>query len=200
MNAVAKESGLRVDFTVFSSFGDILPALVAKRIDIDATSTTVTPERKAMGVEFSDIYAIWTEALVVARSDQTAYRSVDELRGQAVAAGVGTIYLDGIKAKGIFKETKALPTIDDAVAAINKGEIKGYLTNAAQISYLQKQGQYADVRVVASYVPVYMSAGGIAVRRGETDLLNKINAALAKLKADGTLKTLGGKWGIAPPT
>jgi len=30
--------------------------------------------------------------------------------------------------------------------------------------------------------------------------LNKINTSLGKLKANGTLKTLGDKWGIVPPT
>ena len=117
-----------------------------------------------------------------------------------MAAGVGTIYLDGLKAKGIFKDVKAFPTVDDAVKAIKSGEVKGYLTNAAQMTYLQKQGQYQDVLVVGGYIPVYPSSGGIAVRRGETDLLNRINTSLGKLKANGTLKTLGDKWGIVPPT
>jgi polar amino acid transport system substrate-binding protein len=200
MNAIARDAGFQVQFTAFASFGQILPALVSKQVDIDATSTAITPEQKAMGVDFSDVYAIWTECLVVARNDSTQYKSLDDLKGQVMAAGIGTIYLDGLKAKGTFKDVKALPTVDAAVNAIKSGEVKAYLTNAAQMTYLQKQGQYQDVLVVGSYVPVYRSSGGIAVRRGDTDLLNKINASLGKLKANGTLKTLADKWGIVPPT
>ena len=200
MNAIAGDAGFQVQLTALASFGQILPALVSKQVDIAASSITITPERKAMGVDFSDVYAIWTECLVVARNDSTQYKSLDDLKGQITAAGVGTTYLDDLKARAIFKDVKAFPTLDGAVNAVKSGEVKGYLTNAAQMTYLQKHGQYQDVLVVRSYVPVHHSQGGIAVRRGETDLLNKINTSLGKLKANGTLKTLGDKWGIVPPT
>ncbi|HEY7297472.1 MAG TPA: ABC transporter substrate-binding protein [Xanthobacteraceae bacterium] len=200
MNGISRDAGFQVQFTGFASFGQILPALVSKQIDIDASSTTITPERKAMGADFSDVYAIWTECLVVARNDSTQYKSLDDLKGQVMGAGVGTIYLDDLKAKGGFKDVKAFATLEAATNALKSGEIKAYLTNAAQMTYLQRQGQYQDVLVVRSYVPVYHSSGGIAVRRGETELLNKINASLRKLKANGTVKTLADKWGIVPPT
>lgn len=199
MNAVAKEGGLQVQFIAFASFGEILPALLSKQIDIDASPTTITPERKAMGAEFSEVYAMWTEGLVVAKNDPKPYKSVDELRGEAVAAAVGTIYLDGLKAKSIFKEVRSFSTTDDAVQLLNKGEVKAFLTNAATMPFLQKQGQYPDVKMVSSYTPIYNSAGAIAVRKGETELLAKINTALAKLKADGTINMIATRWGVVPP-
>lgn len=199
MNAVAKESGLQIQFVAFASFGEILPALLAKQIDIDASSTTITPERKAMGVEFSDVYAMWTESLIVAKSDPIPYKSIDELRGEAVAAGVGTIYLDGFKAKSIFKEVRSFSATGDGVQLINKGEVKAFLTTAATMIFLQKQGQYPDVKMVSSYTPIYNSAGAIAVRNGETELLAKINTALAKLKANGTINVIATKWGVVAP-
>jgi hypothetical protein len=61
------------------------------------------------------------ECLVVAKADPTPYQSVDELKGQVVAASVGTIYLHGLKAKSIFKEAKSFSTVDAALEALNKG-------------------------------------------------------------------------------
>ncbi|MNI96492.1 putative ABC transporter arginine-binding protein 2 precursor [compost metagenome] len=43
--------------------------------------------------------------------------------------------------------------------------------------------------------PTYFGTGlGVAVRQNNTELLTKLNDALAKVKADGTYKTLYSKW------
>ena len=97
----------------FSSFGDVLSALLAKQIDISATATAITPEHRAMGIDFSSPYAVWTECLVVRGSDARQYKSAEEFAGEIVAAPNGTIYLAGLKAKTGFKEVKGYATLDD---------------------------------------------------------------------------------------
>jgi polar amino acid transport system substrate-binding protein len=199
MTAIAKDSGLQIQIVPFASFGDVLPALLAKQIDISATATTITPERRAMGVDFSLPYAIWTDCLVVLKSDTKPYKSMDEFKGEVVSAGNGTNYLDGLRAKTGFKEVKAYPSTVEALQAMSKGEVKAYITNTVQMAYFQKGGQYLDYRVVETYVPTYPSIGGIAVRKGETELLNKINAGLTKMKGDGSLKAIAAKWNMLLP-
>ena len=199
MTAIAKDQGMQIQFVVMPVFGEMLPALVAKQIDINATSTTITPERRAMGVEFSEPYARWTEGLIVAKADQTPYKLVDELKGEVVAASVGTIYLAGLKSKTGFKEVRTIANAAQAVLAIGKNEIRGYLTASPLLAHMHKAGQLDDVRLVDTYVPAYPSIGGIAVRKEDTELLGKINAGLAKLKADGTLKAIADKWAILLP-
>ena len=63
----------------------------------------------------------------------------------------------------------------------------------------QKKGQYLDVRVVETDVPAYRSIGGIGVRKGETELLGKINAGLMKMKNDGSLLVIAPKWSLLVP-
>ena len=41
-----------------------------------------------------------------------------------------------------------------------------------------------------------MGSVGIGVRKGDTELLAKINASLAKLKANGTVEKILDKWGL----
>ncbi len=42
-----------------------------------------------------------------------------------------------------------------------------------------------------------MGTVAIGVRKGDAELLKKINTSLAKLKANGTLEKILGKWGLA---
>ena len=52
------------------------------------------------------------------------------------------------------------------------------------------------MRLVDSYKPATVGSVGIGVRKGEAALLGKINASLAKLKANGTIEKILDKWGL----
>lgn len=199
MNAIAKDQGLTLEFEVMPAFASLLPALVAKQIDIGAASTAITQERRAMGIEFSRPYSRNTEAMLVAAADAGAYRSVDDLKGEVVGVAAGSIYLAGLKTKTGFKEVRPFTDTAEAVLAVAKGEIKGFLTARPLVVHLQSQGQLQGVRIVETYQPEYPSIGGIAVRKEDTDLLAKIDAGLAKMLADGSLKTIANRWAMTLP-
>ena len=52
------------------------------------------------------------------------------------------------------------------------------------------------MRIVESYKPATVGSVGIGVRKGDQELLNKINTSLAKLKANGTVSKILDKWGL----
>jgi polar amino acid transport system substrate-binding protein len=56
---------------------------------------------------------------------------------------------------------------------------------------------FGSLRMVKSYKPAVTGSVGIATRKDDTELLNKINAALKKLKSDGTIDGILKKWGLA---
>ena len=51
------------------------------------------------------------------------------------------------------------------------------------------------MRLVDAYKPVTVGTVAIGVRKSDTELLAKINASLAKLKANGTIGKILEKWG-----
>ena len=53
-----------------------------------------------------------------------------------------------------------------------------------------------EARIVESYKPTMIGSVGIGVRKGDTELLAKINASLTKLKANGTVEKILDKWGL----
>lgn len=116
-----------------------------------------------------------------------------------MAAATGTLYLNGLKQNTGLREAREVANTAAGVAALLAGEVKGYMTNAAQMLYYFSVGQYPDVKLVEDWEPTFHSVGGIAVRKDDTELLGKINAGLANLTADGTLARLAAKWSVLPP-
>lgn len=202
MNAIAADAGLQIEFRHFDTFGDVLPALIAGQIDIAATSLSITAPRIEMGVAFTAVYGRWTEALIVAATDQTPYRSIDDLQGKIIAAGAGTTYIAGLQARpaGYFGEVRVLAN-DAGIDAVRTGAVDAYITNAALVAFEQARGNWTDVRVVGTdtYQPTFRAAGGIAVRHDDVELLGLIQRSLAKLIANGTVAGLTQQWGLNPP-
>ena len=64
------------------------------------------------------------------------------------------------------------------------------------LAYNLKQGGFSEARIVEGYKPTTIGSVGIGVRKGDTELLAKINTSLAKLKANGTVAKILDKWGL----
>jgi polar amino acid transport system substrate-binding protein len=104
---------------------------------------------------------------------------------------------------GGFSELKVYDTVKDAWAAVASGQVKAAVTAGGDTIFAAKQGDLPNLRIVSSYQsPSPIPRVGIAVRKGNSELLGKINRSLAKLEADGTVKAIFVKYGVddwAPP-
>jgi ABC-type amino acid transport substrate-binding protein len=210
MKAIAADAGFDVEFTVFTTFGELLPAVLNGTVDIGASSTTLTTQRIDSGLAYTGIYARHGDVMAVPTSDTGSYTSWDDFAGQSVGGSGGTIYLDYLNklqaAQGLFKEvvdtTAAFPGMSNADAgaeALRTGRVKATMGANFVWSYQRLLGKAADIRVVESYVPVLPSATGLVVRRDDVELLGLIQRSLSKLIADGTVAKIADDWGIIPP-
>lgn len=96
----------------------------------------------------------------------------------------------------MFAEVKAYDTIPDILRDVNTGRLKAGFADYPILAYNLKQGSFPDARIVESYKPTVIGSVGIGVRKGDTELLSKINASLKKLKAIGTVDKILAKWGL----
>jgi ABC-type amino acid transport substrate-binding protein len=202
MNAIAADAGFEIEF-VLMSFGDMIPALVAGEIDINAASTTITPERAALGIAFSDVYLRFADAIEVAATDNTPYTSIRDFAGLTVCGGNGTIYTDYMNnlqaTEGLFLQVLVLGS-SAAREALASGTCAAYMgTDNSYPSAVRRGGDLSAVRQVETYQPVMFSDAGISVREADTGLLATINGSLARLVADGTVAALAAEWNVLPP-
>jgi polar amino acid transport system substrate-binding protein len=201
-DAIAKDADLRVEYQVMT-FADLIPALAGGKIDVIATEMAITPAR-AQQVEFSNpVYNAPKEAVVVPASDTTAYRNLADLKNLPVGVQRGTIQLALLQQTGEFSQLKVYDTLEDVWSAVASGQVKAAVTAGADTIFAAKQGQLPDLRIVSSYQsPSPIPRVGIAVRKGDNELLKRINRSLAKLEADGRVKAIFAKYGVddwSPP-
>ena len=191
---VGKDAGFNVQIEPMQ-FSALIPSLTSSKIDIIAAAMFITAPRKEV-VDFSDPIYTYGEGLVVPKSDAKAYTTQDDLKGETVGAQVGTAFVDALKKSGLFADVKAYDTIPDILRDVNTGRLKAGYADYPILAYNLKQGGFPEVRLVDGYKPVTVGSVGIGVRKGEAALLGKINASLAKLKANGTIEKILDKWGL----
>jgi polar amino acid transport system substrate-binding protein len=108
---------------------------------------------------------------------------------------VGTVFLDMLNKKGIFKEVRSYDSVAD-MRATWPGPHQGRSGRPAHHGLPDAPEQLPGVKLADSYKPVNMGDVCLVVRKGDTETLNRLNKAIAAIKADGTLAKIIQKWGI----
>lgn len=190
MRAVAEELGLEVDF-VTASFSGLFGMLESGRIDTIANQITITEERAAKYL-FTEPY-VYDGAQVVVRADNEEITGVEDLRGKRVAVNLGSNY------EQLLRE---LPYADEI-------DIRTYDSNIEQDTALGRVDAFVMDRVSASQVieekPLPLQLAGqpfseirnaLPFRNTEADreLRDRVDAALATLRENGTLAEISERW------
>ena len=194
IGAVGKEAGFEVQIEPMA-FSTLIASLTSNKIDLIAAAMFISPKRQEV-IDFSAPIYTYGEGLIVPKDDTRDYATLADLKGLTVGAQVGTTFVDALQASGLFAEVKAYDTIPDILRDVNTGRLKAGYADYPILAYNLKQGGFPEVRLVDGYKPVTVGSVGIGVRKGETALLGKINASLAKLKANGTIDKILDKWGL----
>ncbi|MFL5112751.1 MAG: ABC transporter substrate-binding protein [Microvirga sp.] len=191
---IGKDAGFQVQIEPMQ-FSTLIASLTSSKIDIISAAMFVTAARKEV-IDFSEPFYSYGEGLVVPKSDTKNYASQEDLKGEVVGAQVGTAFVDALKKTGLFSEVKAYDAIPDILRDVNAGRLKAGFADYPILAYNLKLGGFPEVRIVESFKPATVGAVGIGVRKGDQELLNKINTSLAKLKANGTVSKILDKWGL----
>lgn len=172
----------------------MMPALRARKFDMIVASMTITDERRK-AADFSDPYYD-VPSRFVARAGLFRDASPESLKGRRIIVLRNTpraLYLQqkypGSPLLLVNKETDVYLEL-----AAGRGDIAFGSTVVSGEAFLKTpQGQgYAQVGPT-----VRLDGGsgvGVAVRKGEAELVARINAALKQIKADGTYKRLADRY------
>lgn len=197
-DAMAKLAN-RLNFTVkyeTISWDAMIPAVSEGQFDLGMTGITIREDRKEM-VDFSDSYMTSQMVLLVrgdeARfSDAAGFAADDDL---LMAAQPGTtpfyvgVYevLDGNEAN---PRVKLFETFGAGVEALRAGDVDLVLTDGtAGAGYVAASN--GGLKIVGEKLGT--EDFGFIFPRG-SDLVAPVNAAIAAMKADGTMEALDRKW------
>lgn len=176
-------------------FSSLIPSLQSGKIDVIAAAMYITPTRQEV-VDFSDAIYTYGDGLFVSAKDGKDYKSYDDLKGEVVGVQIGTAYLKPLQASGVFKEVKVYDSIPDIMRDVDLGRIKAGFGDYPIVAYQLSQGAFSNTRLAKNYKAAVVGSVGIAVRKGDKATLDKINAALGKFKADGTIDRILARWSL----
>lgn len=184
--AIAEKMGLELEIEDIA-FDSIIPEISSGKADIGAAGMTVTEDRK-QNVDFSETYAKASQVIIVTENSEV--KGFDDLKGKKVGVQTGTtgdIYVTGDLgdecveryAKGMEAVQALSQTKIDAVV-IDGEPAKKYISEVPGLKILDES--YTDEEYA------------IAIRKGNTELLEAVNKAIGELKADGTLDAIVAKY------
>lgn len=185
--AIADELGMELEIEDIA-FDSIIPEIVSGKADMALAGMTVTEDRKA-SVDFSDTYATASQMIIVKEDSEIA--GPDDLKGVTVGVQLGTtgdIYVSDLEADGTTVEryNKGF----EAVQALSQGKIDAVVIDGEPAKTFVSETEGLKILDEAFTVEEY----AIAVKKGNTELLDKVNGALETLKDNGTLDEIVAKY------
>ncbi len=188
-NALAKELGVKAEFQP-TKWDGILAALESKRLDVVINQVTISEERKQK-YDFSAPYTVSGIQALTRKADADSIKSSADLAGKKVGVGLGTNYEQWLKENVPQADIRTYDDDPTKFQDLNVGRIDVILVDRlAAFEMVEKTGD----RLAVAGDAFSRQESGIALRKGNPQLLAAINEAIAKLRADGTLKRLSEKW------
>ncbi|MHB8508305.1 MAG: ABC transporter substrate-binding protein [Candidatus Dormibacteria bacterium] len=195
---LADHMGLKFE-AVNQTFDGIIPSLDAKKYDIIISAMTINDDRKQK-VDFVPYFSAG-ESFVIPSGGTHKPTKLEDLCGLNVAVEKGTAEeseaQDQNKSGGKCASNKikiqSFETDTEALAQMKKGTVDVHFTDSPVAGYeIKKQTGIAISGGVIEVAPE-----GIAVRKGDTKILDAIKAAFKSMEDDGSYKALLTKWGVA---
>lgn len=186
IRAIGEEAGFKPEIRNMAWDG-LIPALLAKEIDIIVSGMTITDER-ALAVTFSDPY--FKSGQVIMSHKDAGIKGPDDLAGKDVSVQVNTTgqfamekLNEKLKAEG--KKPVNIKKFKSTPDAINEVKIGGAVACVLDlpVAVEHMKANPGDPFVISQ--PINVEYLGMAMRKEDTQLHAKINRALAALKASG---------------
>lgn len=179
---LCKRAELTCEF-VQNDWDSIITNLNSSNYDTIIAGMSITDERMEV-IDFSQNYTPPSNSTYLAMSADV------DLKGGIVAAQAATIQAGFIAESGATLVEFATP--DETVAAVKNGEADAVFADEDYLAPIAAESG-GDMQIVGDPVP--LGGGiGIGLRKSDTELKAKFDAAIGSMKEDGTLNALITEW------
>jgi glutamine transport system substrate-binding protein len=193
IRAIGEVQGYEVEIK-HMDFKALVPSVQGGKIDAAIAGMSITPERLE-SVDFTDAY--FDAGLIIAvHKDNQDIKSTEDLKGKKLAAQNGTIgaaYCDGVKKEEASTEVRIFDDIGLAFIELEKGGVDAVVNDYPVTANYIETTEDTNVMMVGEMFSAD-DQYGIAVKKGNTELLEMLNEGLAKIKENGTYDEIYNKW------
>lgn len=189
MQAICDKLGMKLEISNME-FDSIIIAVQSGQADVGAAGMTITEDR-LKSINFSTPYATAKQVIIVAEGSSIA--SPDDLEGKII--GVQTSTTGDLYMTWDY-EDEGLATVDryskgtEAVLALKQGKVDAVVIDNEPAKVFVAQNEGLKILPTEYTTEEY----ALAISKDKTDLLDKINTALAELKDSGELQKIIDKY------
>ena len=192
MKAAAQEGGYEVQ-VINAAWDGIFAGLINKQYDAICSSVTITNERKKT-MDFSIPYFTVRQAIIVPKD--SAVKSLEDLKGKKAGSQISTTGTFAINRAGGIQSVP-YDEVGLAVEDLFVGRLDAVVCDdAVAANFIMENDKYKEklkIGVVLSN-PEDEEFYGVAVRKGDTELLEMINKGIQGVKDSGKEQELIKKW------
>lgn len=220
---------MKVECTVVQQEWDgMIPALTAGKFDGIMAGMNITPKRLEV-IDFSSAYAAGPAGFMVPKSsslsklpgtgevlnlssaDPKNQQTIDAMRamlkGKTIGVQVATIHANFLDK--YFKDVATIQeykTTEQHDLDLMSGRIDAAFAEASYFTTTLSKPEAKDLTLAGAEFrggDIFGKGVGVGLRKTDTDLKAMLDKAIASMKADGSLKTLQGKWfklDMTPPS
>ena len=172
-------------------FDAIIPAVITGVQEAAISGISKNPEREKK-VLFSDGIAVAGQAIMVHKDFTDLIKTMDDLKGHKVCVQMGSVGADIVnKIEGATAVT--FNTMPEAYMELKKKGCDASVTGNPVHQYYLAQTHDTDLKYVKESL-VRAAELGVITRKGNEELINKINDGLKKIKQNGKFDEIVAKW------
>ncbi len=191
--ALAKHLGVSAAVTPLSVEARV-PEVQMGRVDVTIANLAYTTSR-ANQIQFSDPYYVAKEMLAVRASNPAA--TPGDLKGKRISAAKGSTSELSITLNG--SDPVTFQDTGSAYMALQQNKSVGMVANTMTITKLVNQSQASGSPLKMVPAPMLLEPVGIGMKKGEAQLLAKVNEALYAMDKAGEINAMWTKW-LGPDT
>jgi polar amino acid transport system substrate-binding protein len=191
-NQLARDMGVKVVFKEYQ-WKAMIPALLKDEIDIIASGLSITPQR-ALKIAYSQAYSTSGYSLVTNLSLTRGFTSINELNDEKIliTAVKGTVSSDLAQKMFPLAKLDLRKTAEDATSAVLNGTVHAFISSSPVPEFIAlKHPKKVDTPLNE---PLLKTREAFAIRQGNPDMLNFLNAWITAHQADKWIKSTHDYW------
>lgn len=186
--ALAQDWNVALEFIPVSTT-DRIAKLLSGEVDLLAAGM-LHDKRQEAEIDFSQTYFLGGTGLLTLRSANPA--TITDLQGRVIAVLDNNDMRDQLEAlaeaNGVTLQMTAYPTLNDAVAALQRGEVAGVLGDSIVLGQIKRE-EFTVLTTLFRASPY-----SLGLPAGDAYFTNLVNITLQKLKANGAYDQLYRRW------
>ena len=195
-NALCEEMKVKCVW-VEQEFDGLIPALKVRKIDAILSSMSITEDRKK-SVDFTNKYYNTPSALAVPKDSTLKGVTKEDLAGKSIGVATSTTHFNYAEKTYTDSTVKGYPSSPEEQLDLANGRLDAIEDDIVVLSQWLDTPDGACCKLLGTPNPqpveIFGPGAGIAVRKGETDLVNKLNAAIDAIRANGKYKEINDKY------